>query len=118
MTCADVTEPLPPRSCAHRTPGEQKWAASLLAGPACAGIVMLSERAKTKMVEGPRSSSFSIDLRKWHEVGGKEPEVQRHQKKKNGSNSGVILTAHEDARGGMCAVSAHDEMRGGMRTVG
>ena len=39
-------------------------------GPACCGIVMLSERARAKMAAGPRSTSFSIDLKKWHELMG------------------------------------------------
>lgn len=40
-----------------------QWSSS-----ACAGLVMLSQRAK-QVMEGTTSSSFTIDLKKWLQVG-------------------------------------------------
>lgn len=37
-------------------------------GPACAGIVMLSDRAKSVMESGPPSSSFACNLQAWHNI--------------------------------------------------
>lgn len=37
-------------------------------GPACAGIVMMSERAKEMMKAGPPSTSFACNLLAWHNV--------------------------------------------------
>mmetsp|Transcript_22444 Transcript_22444/g.57725 ORF Transcript_22444/g.57725 Transcript_22444/m.57725 type:complete len:245 (-) Transcript_22444:2117-2851(-) len=37
-------------------------------GPACVGIVMMTDRAKALMKSGPPSSSFSVNLDKWSDV--------------------------------------------------
>lgn len=37
-------------------------------GPACAGIVMMSDRAVSMMKEGPPSTSFACNLQAWHNI--------------------------------------------------
>jgi len=37
-------------------------------GPACVGIVMLSDRAKSMMESGPPSNSFACNLQAWHNI--------------------------------------------------